>query len=104
VWTGARYSDVGSGKYLTIETLDASLVCPVVPGAGLLGDSTPMSEGTRAPFPKDSTNVTGVAVNLMNNLMPISGYAQWYPFGTGDQYHKEDEASRFRFQLHESSQ
>lgn len=46
-------------------------------------------------------SVTGMAFNLLNNMMPISGFNQWYPFGTGEFYQKNDTASRFRFRLYE---
>ena len=108
VWRGVRYVDA-RGQGLTVETLDAALACPIVPGVGLLGDASPMGEGNPA-FPagggrrrqqqqQQHAAVQGVSINLLNNLMPISGFAQWYPFGTGAAYQMEDEASVFRFQV-----
>ncbi len=97
VWTGARVDD-GS---LVVESLDAALACPIVRGVGLLGDSSPMGEGNPA-FPAAGAAVDGMAFNLFNNLMPISGFAQWYPFGVGELYQAADEASRFRFVVREA--
>jgi hypothetical protein len=104
VWSGVRYSaDNGSSADmgLFVDTLDAGMVCPIVSQniAGplaLLGDMTPMGEG--APWTSlTPANVSGAAVSLYQNLMPISGFAQWYPFGVGSRYNGVDEASVFRF-------
>jgi hypothetical protein len=103
VWSGVRYS-AGNGssveKGLFLEVLDAGMVCPIVkPSAvSLLGNSTPIGEGTSwaALTP---TNVSGTAVSLYQNLMPISGFAQWYPFGVGESYNTADQNSVFRFRL-----
>jgi len=90
------------GRTLNIDVLDAGMVCPIAEGIGLLGDSSPMGEGNPS-LPLDSgaasLNVSGVAVSLVQNLMPISGYAQWYPFGVGENYQKQDENSIFRFKV-----
>jgi len=110
IWSGARYtrSDGDAGdvtqRGLMVESLDAPLACPIVDGGsgqpGLLGGSTPVGEGvSQAPHLPNS--VTGMAFNLLNNMMPISGFNQWYPFGTGEFYQKNDTASRFRFRLYE---
>lgn len=56
-----------------------------------------------SPTPFSLDQVAGMAWCLYNNLMPISGFAQWYPFGTGDWYQKQDEASTFRFVLHDGA-
>eukprot|EP00756_Hemistasia_phaeocysticola_P025669 Hpha_TRINITY_DN16017_c0_g10::TRINITY_DN16017_c0_g10_i1::g.118061::m.118061 len=91
--TGVRYGSSGAG--LEINSTDAAMACPVVRGLGILGDATPIGEGNPA-VPKD-VKVSGVAMSLLQNLMPISGFNQWYPFGVGDYYQKQDEASLFRF-------
>ncbi len=84
---------------LMVETLDAALGCPIIPHLGFLGNATVSGEG----WPQTElvySDITGVAMNLYNNLMPISGFPQWYPFGTGDKYQQRDEGSVFRFRLH----
>ena len=102
--SGVRFvssSNNGSGAHregLLVETLDAGMACPMVAASsGLLGDSTPMGEGT--PGYDGNVTWTGMAINLYNNLMPISGYAQWWPFGMGQFYQKKDESMSFRFRL-----
>lgn len=105
VWQGIRYSDLNgtaSDTGLFIDTLDAGMVCPIVrpnqTGLDLLGDATPIGEGT--PWALLSPhNVSGTAVSLLQNLMPISGFAQWYPFGVGEHYNQADQNSAFRFKL-----
>lgn len=107
VWRGARVSLPPSGAskrgssdnqtHLVFETLDAGLMCPIIPGLGLLGDATPMGEGVTPPAPLEG--VVGVAVSLQQNLMPISGFAQWFPFGVGKDYQKQDEMASFRFSV-----
>ena len=103
VWRGVRYTgaDGSTSAGLTIETLDAALACPIVPALSraLLGNSTPAGEGNPQVPTLGPDQVAGMAVNLLNNLMPISGFPQWYPFGVGGSYQKEDEASVFRFVL-----
>ena len=61
-----------------------------------------MGEGM-SPEPFSLDQVAGMAWNLYNNLMPISGFAQWYPFGVGDWYQERDAASTFRFVLHDGA-
>ena len=56
-----------------------------------------MGEGVSGVMTRDRQ--AGMALNLYNNLMPISGYAQWYPFGTGEFYQRADESMSFRFRL-----
>ena len=100
VWSGMRYSADGGNdphRGLMIETLDAGLACPILPGFGMLGDSSPMGEGVADARALRGEDIAGISMSLVQNLMPISGFAQWYPFGTGDTYQKQDEASRFRF-------
>ena len=100
VWSGMRYSADGGNdphRGLMIETLDAGLACPILPGSGMLGDSSPMGEGVADARALRDEDIAGISMSLVQNLMPISGFAQWYPFGTGDTYQKQDEASRFRF-------
>jgi hypothetical protein len=124
VWSGARYvshqvvdtgassasasasasetktATIGSATGLVVESLDAALACPIVQGAGLLGDSSPVGEGLpETPHPTGS--ISGMAFNLYNNLMPISGFNQWYPFGVGEFYQQNDTASLFRFKIQE---
>eukprot|EP00662_Eupelagonemidae_sp_cell21_P031234 gene31234-17669_t len=108
VWRGVRYtSGNGSGTSgLHVDSLDAAMAMPIVAGAGLVGDSTPMGEG--APGGQGGTitgpeMVDGMAMSLHQNLMPISGFAQWYPFGTGKYYQRQDEQSLFRFVVREQS-
>ena len=74
------------------------MVCPIVESLGLLGDATPIGEGTGWADLSPS-NVSGTAVSLVQNLMPISGFAQWYPFGVGDRYNRADQDAAFRFEL-----
>lgn len=97
--SGARFvSTAGhTTRGLLVESLDAGLACPMSVDPKLLGDSSPIGEG--APGYDAKRVWTGMAFNLYNNLMPISGFAQWYPFGTGKFYSKEDESMSFRFRL-----
>ena len=87
----------GASHGLLIESLDAALACPMSTDPKLLGDSTPIGEGT--PAYDAQRAFSGMAINLYNNLMPISGFAQWYPFGVGDFYQEADESMSFRFRL-----
>jgi hypothetical protein len=91
---------------LLIETLDAGMAMPMAaPATGAhndplqLGESNPMGEG----FPETPTmteaRLTGMAISLYQNLMPISGFAQWSPIGTGEFFQRQDEAMSFRFRL-----
>lgn len=112
IYSGVRYltssSAIGrrsaaGARGLLLESLDAGMACPIVNSSGLsgaleLGGSTPMGEGVSGE-PLGADQVSGMALNLYNNLMPISGYAQWYPFGTGAFYQKQDESMSFRFRL-----
>ena len=113
IWSGARYMTQGGG-ILLIESLDAPLACPILnrttiaareASTFLLGGSTPIGEGASSGTPLPRGSVVGMAFNLYNNLMPISGFAQWYPFGAkGTEFYQEkDEASLFRFRLSEMS-
>ena len=101
VWRGARYLQKPTDKFesasLVVESLDAGMCMPIVPGLGNLGNVSPMGENHPIPVPSPLTNVNGVAFSLMQNLMPISGFNQWYPFGVGKHYQKQDENSLFRF-------
>ena len=101
---GVRFGPLGDAegqklghRWMVITSLDAGLAMPIVPGLDLLGDVSPMGEGTvpRAPL----TGVTGTAFSLVQNLMPISGFPQWYPFGVGDSAQQGDENMVFRFSL-----
>ena len=56
-----------------------------------------MGEGQPSSPTMTSDRILGMAINLYNNLMPISGFAEWYPYGTGKFYQKADEAMSFRF-------
>jgi len=89
-----------------MQTLDAGMVCPIVRGdhpmaKRMVGGSSPIGEGLD-PTPLQLEDVEGLAVNLYNNLMPISGFAQWYPFGVGDWYQTDDESATFRFVIRET--
>ena len=53
--------------------------------------------------PVHDVMIAGLGFNLYNNRMGISGYAEWYPFGVGDRYQKEDETALFRFRIEEKS-
>lgn len=110
--TGVKYATSpapGTGgahpSGLLIETLDAGMALPMAaPGAGKtdplqLGESTPMGEGFGATPMMTEARLIGMAIGLYQNLMPISGFAQWSPFGTGDFYQREDERMSFRFRL-----
>ena len=98
---------VAEADGLAIDSYDAAMVCPIVSSASpvaaqLLGGSTPLGEGISST-PMLLEHVEGMAFNLFNNMMPISGFAQWYPFGTGDSYQQRDEASLFRFLLRDAA-
>ena len=103
VWRGARYTSANgsAGTGLSVDSLDAGMACPIVPSLGshVLGNSTPMGEGNPQVAVLTPDLVSGMAFSLQHNLMPISGFAQWYPFGVGSQYQQQDEASLFRFEL-----
>ena len=101
VWNGVRYTRANGTAHvgLAIDSLDAGMTCPVVPSLGLLGDSTPIGEGNKQAAILSPDLVEGMAFSLQQNLMPISGFAQWYPFGVGDAYQAQDEAALFRFEL-----
>ena len=104
--SGVKYATDGTHPSgLLIETLDAGMALPMAaPGTGKndplqLGESTPMGEGFGAEPMMTEARLTGMAVSLYQNLMPISGFAQWSPFGTGDFYQRQDESMSFRFRL-----
>ncbi len=90
---------------LLIETLDAGMALPMAKPAGAsndplqLGGSNPMGEGFPSTPVMSPDRLTGMAVSLYQNLMPISGFAQWSPFGTGEFYQRQDESMSFRFKL-----
>lgn len=98
-WSGVRYTSKNGQSPtggIRIESLDAAMACPIMDGnPNILGGSTPMGENTQPAH--IALNVTGMALSLVHNLMPISGFPQWYPFGVGSAYQKQDEASKFRF-------
>jgi len=103
IWRGARYtSDNGTAAAgLSVDSLDAAMACPIVPSLGsrVLGNATPIGEGNPQVAALTPDLVGGMAFSLQHNLMPISGFAQWYPFGVGNYYQRQDEASLFRFEL-----
>ena len=79
---------------LLMETLDGGLACPMADPFGAhqghsLGQSTPMGEGMPDTPTMSKDRVKGMAIILYQNLMPISGYAQWvsghshFPAGGG---------------------
>jgi hypothetical protein len=90
---------------LLIETLDAGMAMPMAMPSGAsndplqLGESNPMGEGFPTTPVMTPGRLTGMAISLYQNLMPISGFAQWSPFGTGDFYQRQDESMSFRFRL-----
>ena len=45
--------------------------------------------------------ISGLGLTLHHNRMDISGFPQWYPFGVGERYQKQDETTSFRFVLEE---
>lgn len=101
VWSGARYVNQSQERHgLLIESSDAPLACPIVDGSPLLGGSTPVGEGLDQS-PHHPHSITGIAFNLYNNMMPISGFNQWFPFGTGPFFQQNDTASLFRFTIRE---
>ena len=83
IWHGVQYSaeqGLAPGG-LQIDSYDAAMACPIVKSSHpmaskLLGGSTPIGEGID-PTPITLDQVAGMAFNLYNNLMPISGFAQW---------------------------
>ena len=46
----------------------------------------------------------GMAINLHQNFFGISGFPQWFPFGVGDRYQKDDEHLQFRFAIAEEEE
>lgn len=98
-------SGVDGGAGLLIETLDAGMAMPMATPVGAtndplqLGGSNPMGEGFPSTPIMTPARQTGMAISLYQNLMPISGFAQWSPFGTGDFYQRQDESMSFRFKL-----
>ena len=90
---------------LLIETLDAGMAMPMATPADAsndplkLGGSNPMGEGFPSTPVMTPGRLTGMAVSLYQNLMPISGFAQWSPFGVGDFYQRQDESMSFGFKL-----
>ena len=94
------FSATRPGMNLTVNVVDAGMLCPIVEHVGLLGNATPMGEGNPSlPDGPSKVNISGVSASLVQNLMPISGFPQWYPFGVGSDYQAEDENSIFRFEL-----
>lgn len=47
--------------------------------------------------------IDGMGVNLHSNRFTISGFPQWYPFGVGDRYQKQDDTTQFRFVIEEKT-
>ena len=65
-----------------ITSLDAGMACPIIVNKGLLGFTTPIGEGLSEDR-LNASDIKGVAFSLQQNLMPISGFPEWYPFGVG---------------------
>ena len=117
VWSGVRYttSDPASVRApgLWITTQDAAMACPVLNSAGKVAVNTTrvkncfmVDDGARrqkngADSSLNDTMIDGMGINLHNNKMGISGFAQWYPFGVGRLYQGQDESAKFRFVLEE---
>jgi len=111
-WSGIKYSSrEPDAAALHISTLDAGMVCPVL---NSVWDSrlTPEIALQQSCFdyggrdgqllrPITDTAIEGLGINLHNNRMGISGFAEWYPFGVGDRYQKQDETAQFRFVIEE---
>ena len=89
------------------------MVCPVLNKAA---DAALTAEGSlqKACFEYDikgpdgqrqqqlsDTMIDGLGFNLHNNRFAISGFPQWYPFGIGENYQKQDETAQFRFSIEE---
>lgn len=116
VWTGIRYTKIDApAAGLWLSTLDAGLVCPVL-NKHADQNLTPESSLEKACFDYhvlsrsdpscaqatlNDTMIDGMGVNLHANRFTISGFPQWYPFGVGDLYQKQDETTQFRFVLEE---
>ena len=47
--------------------------------------------------------IEGLGINMHTNRMGTSGFAEWYPFGVGAAYQKQDETCQFRFVIEEKS-
>ena len=136
IWTGVKFAKSDSSvPGLFIESLDAAMACPLIfqrdengtagaipPGASYAnpidldgsgwacannwgGDNLP-DELSRIATPH-TRGVGGMAIQLHCNTMGISGFAQWYPFGTKSEvphkstYEKADENILFRFRIRE---
>jgi hypothetical protein len=123
VWSGIRYTadsdprsdtaaDTAASPSLWISTLDAAMACPVL---NKVADATLTPESSiqktcfdyripgRIPGRPQVTDamIDGFGINMHNNRFTISGFPQWYPFGVGDRYQKEDETMKFRFLIEE---
>ena len=104
VGSGGSTSSSGVSGLL-VETLDAGMAMPMAAAGGAhndplqLGESSPMGEGFPETPVMTEERLTGMAISLYQNLMPISGFAQWSPIGTGEFYQRQDEAMSFRFRL-----
>lgn len=111
-WSGIRYSSIAAdAAALYISTLDAGMICPVL-NETWASDLTREAALQQSCFeygnrhdelsrPVNDTTIAGLGINLHNNRMGISGFAEWYPFGVGDRYQKQDETGQFRFVIEE---
>ncbi len=118
VWSGIRYSSLEGGyPSLRVETLDAALVCPVLNKNAQreLDEESSLAQACfkyDIPSPRDpglqqsltDTMLDGMAINLHQNFFGISGFPQWFPFGVGDRYQKDDEHLQFRFAIAEEEE
>jgi hypothetical protein len=117
IWSGIRYTGTDRASSTTglwITSPDAGMVCPVLNKAAdtNLTEETALQKACfeydiRSPGSEsnqqqvEDTMIHGVGINLHNNRMGISGFAQWYPFGVGSRYQKQDETAQFRFVIEE---
>ena len=115
-WTGIRYGAAdphaaSTAASLQLRTWDAGMVCPVLndrwdpsltPEIALERNCFEYGKLRQAELhPVNDSMIGGMGINLHNNRMGISGFAEWYPFGVGSRYQKQDETAQFRFAIEE---
>ena len=112
-----RSDPVSSHVGLWISSLDAGMACPMLNKAAssMLTSETAMQQSCFEYDIPVLTNMTkvmnqqqvedsmieGIGINLHNNRQGISGFPEWYPFGVGKRYQKQDETAQFRFVIEE---
>ena len=116
LWGGIKYSPVLPSAALStpglwIGSLDAAMACPVLnkvaqstltPELSFQRNCFDYRTVAAGPDPQlTDAMIDGLGINLYNNRMGISGFAQWYPFGVGNRYQKQDETAQFRFMIKE---